>query len=116
MINTQRYMSNTAALRRVGINLLPGEEFDAAVEWETGSTDELEPSHATLLLTIRPLIRYSTCGHYVDTLSIVLEDVHSVRVKRGVRNRQWVFVGLVLIRGGFLLGMLSLFRLATLKS
>lgn len=116
MINTQRYMSNTATLKRVGINLLPGEEFDAAVEWETGSTAEPEPSHATLLLTIRPLIRYSTCGHYVDTLSIVLEDVHSVRVKRGVRNRQWVFVGLVLIRGGFLLGMLSLFWLATLIS
>ena len=87
MINTQRYMSNTATLKRVGINLLPGEEFDAAVEWETGSTAEPEPSHATLLLTIRPLIRYSTCGHYVDTLSIVLEDVHSVRVKRGVCNR-----------------------------
>jgi hypothetical protein len=52
----------------------------------------------------------------VDTLSIVLEDVHSVRVKRGVCNRQWVFVGLFLIRGGFLLGMLSLFWLATLIS
>ena len=116
MINAQRYLSYTAALRRVGINLLPGEELDVAVELETGLTDELEPGHEELLLTTRRLIRYSTGGHYVDTLSIVLEDVHSVRVKRGVRNRQWVFVGLVLIRGGFLLGMLSLFRLATLIS
>jgi len=112
MINAQRYLSYTAALRRVGINLLPGEELDAAVELETGLTDELEPSHATLLLTTRRLIRYSTGGHYVDTLSIVLEDVHSVEVKR----RQWVFVGLVFIGGGFLLGMLSLFLLATLIS
>ena len=31
-------------------------------------------------------------------------------------NRQWVFVGLVFISGGFLLGMLSLFLLATLIS
>lgn len=116
MINTQRYLSNTAALRRVGINLLPGEELDAAVELETGLTDELEPSHEELLLTTRRLIRYSTGGHYVDTLSIVLEDVHSVEVKRRERNRQWVFVGLVFIGGGFLLGMLSLFLLATLIS
>ena len=116
MINTQRYLSNTAALRRVGINLLPGEELDAAVELETGLTDELEPGHEELLLTTRRLIRYSTGGHYVDTLSIVLEDVHSVEVKRRERNRQWVFVGLVFIGGGFLLGMLSLFLLATLIS
>ena len=82
MINAQRYLSNTAALRRVGINLLPGEELDAAVELETGLTDELEPSHAQLLLTTRRLIRYSTGGRYVDTLSIVLEDVHSIEIKR----------------------------------
>ena len=107
MINAQRYLSNTAALRRVGINLLPGEELDAAVELETGLTDELEPSHEELLLTTRRLIRYSTGGHYVDTLSIVLEDVHSVEVKR----RQCVFIG-----GGFLLDMLSLFWLAMLIS
>ena len=116
MINAQRYLSNTAALRRVGINLLPGEELDAAVELETGLTDELEPSHEELLLTTRRLIRYSTGGHYVDTLSIVLEDVHFVEVKRRERNRQWVFVGFVFIGGGFLLNMLSLFWLAMLIS
>ena len=49
MINAQRYLSYTAALRRVGINLLPGEELDAAVELETGLTDELEPSHEEFL-------------------------------------------------------------------
>ena len=97
MINAQRYLSNTAALRRVGINLLPGEELDAAVELETGLTDELEPCHAQLLLTTRRLIRSSTGGHYVDTLSIVLEDVHSVEVKSRERERQWVFVGLVFL-------------------
>ena len=97
MINAQRYLSNTAAPRRVGINLLRGEELDAAVELETGLTDELEPSHAQLLLTTRRLIRYSTGGHYVDTLSIVLEDVHSVEVKSRERERQWVFVGLVFL-------------------
>ena len=116
MINAQRYLSNTAALRRVGINLLPGEELDAAVELDTGVTDELEPSHEELLLTTRRLIRYSTGGHYVDTLSIVLEDVHSVEVKRRERDRRWVFVGLVFIGGGFLLVMLSLFWLAMLIS
>ena len=116
MINTQRYMSNTAALRRVGINLLPGEELDAAVELETGLTDELEPSHAQLLLTTRRLIRYSTGGRYVDILSIVLEDVHSIEIKRRERERKWVFVGLVFIGGGFLLGMLSLFWVAMLIS
>ena len=116
MINAQRYLSNTAALRRVGINLLPGEELDAAVELETGLTDELEPSHAQLLLTTRRLIRYSTGGRYVDILSIGLEDVHSIEIKRRERERQWVFVGLVFIGGGFLLVMLSLFWVAMLIS
>ena len=100
MINAQRYLSNTAALRRVGINLLPGEELDAAVELETGLTDELEPSHAQLLLTTRRLIRYSTGGRYVDTLSIVLEDVHQeararspVGVRRARFHRRGILAG-----------------------
>ncbi|HJO82103.1 MAG TPA: hypothetical protein QF520_06845, partial [SAR202 cluster bacterium] len=41
MIETSRYMSNAAALKRVGIRLLPGEQMDAAVELESGLTDEL---------------------------------------------------------------------------
>ena len=116
MITAQCYLSNTAALRRVGINLLPGEELDAAIELETALTDELEPSHEELLLTTRRLIRYSTGGRYVDILSIVLEDVHSIEIKRRERERQWVFVGLVFIGGGCLLDMLPLFWLATLIS
>ncbi|MQG67392.1 MAG: hypothetical protein FI707_01185 [SAR202 cluster bacterium] len=116
MVETSRYMSNAAALKRVGIRLLPGEQMDAAVELEGGLTDELEPSHATLLLTNRRLIRYAAGGHRIDTISVALEDVQAVEVKRGERNRQWVFVGLVFIGGGFLLGLLSLFWLATTVS
>ncbi|MCH8309321.1 MAG: hypothetical protein IIB17_02345 [Chloroflexi bacterium] len=116
MIDNRRYLSNAAALRRVGINLLPGEELDAAVELESGLTEELESTRATLLLTNRRLIRYSSGKHYVDTISVALDDVHVVEVKRRERNRQWVFVGLVFIGGGALLGMLSLFWLATLIS
>lgn len=52
----------------------------------------------------------------MDTLSIVLEDVHSIEIKRRERERQWVFVGLVFIGGGFLLVMLSLFWVAMLIS
>ena len=109
MIETSRYMSNAAALNRVGIRLLPGEQMDAAVELESGLTDELKPSHATLLLTNRRMIRYAAGGHRIDTISVALEDVPAVVVKRGERNRPWVFVGLVFIGGGFLLGLLSLF-------
>lgn len=116
MINSQRYVSNTATLKRVGINLLPGEELDAAVELESGFTEELESSHATLLLTTRRLIRYAASGHNVDTVSVALDDVQSVEVKRRERNRQWVFAGMVFIGGGLLLGLLSLFWLATLVS
>ena len=52
----------------------------------------------------------------MDILSIVLEDVHSIEIKRRERERQWVFVGLVFIGGGFLLVMLSLFWVAMLIS
>ena len=109
MIETSRYMSNAAALKRVGIRLLPGEQMDAAVELESGLTDELEPSHATLLLTNRRMIRYAAGGHRTDTNGVARRDAEPVEVNRGGRNRQWVFVGLVFIGGGFLLGLLSLF-------
>ena len=55
------------------------------------------------------MIRYAAGGHRIDTISVALEDVQAVEVKRGERNRQWVFAGLVFIGGGFLLGLLSLF-------
>ena len=69
MSNNNHGMSNQAALKRVGIRLLPGEELDAAVELESSLTEVLEPAHATLLLTNRRLIRYTTGGHRVDMLT-----------------------------------------------
>ena len=116
MTNSNHYMSNEAALKRVGIRLLPGEELDAAVELEGGLTEVLEPAHATLLLTNRRLIRYSTGGHRVDTVSVGLDDVHAVEVRRAERNQQWVYVGLVFIGGGLLLALLAIFWLGTMLS
>lgn len=116
MTDSDHYMSNEAALKRVGIRLLPGEELDAAVELEGGLTDVLEPAHATLLLTNRRLIRYSTGGHRVDTVSVGLDDVHAVEVKRGDRNQQWIYVGLVFIGGGLLLALLAIFWLGMMVS
>ena len=116
MSNSNQCMSNQAALKRVGIRLLPGEEVDAALELEGGLTDVLEPAHATLLLTNRRLIRYSTGGHRVDTVSVGLDDVHTVEVKRAERNQQWVYVGMVFIGGGLLLALLAIFWLGTVVS
>ena len=116
MTNSNHHMSNEAALKRVGIRLLPGEALDAAVELEGGLTDVLEPAHATLLLTNRRLIRYSTGRHRVDTVSVGLDDVQTVEVKRAERNRQWVYVGVVFIGGGLLLALLALFWLGTIVS
>jgi hypothetical protein len=116
MSDSNRYMSNEAALQRVGIRLLPGEQLDAAVELEGGLTEVLEPAHATLLLTNRRLIRYSSGGHRIETVSVGLDDVHTIEVKRGERNQQWVYVGLVFIGGGLLLALLAAFWLGTLIS
>ena len=88
MIEAQHNSSNVAALKRVGISLLPGEHLDAAVDLEGGLTDELEASRTTLLLTNRRLIRYVAGGHRIDTISVALDDVQAVVVKRGDRNRQ----------------------------
>ena len=116
MTNSKRDLSNEEALKRVGIRLLPGEELDAAVELEGGLTEVLEPAHATLLLTNLRLIRYSTGGHRVDTVSVGLNDVHFVEVKRAERNQQWVYVGLVFIGGGLLLALLAIFWLGMMVS
>ena len=116
MSNSNHGMSNQAALKRVGIRLLPGEELDAAVELERGLTEVLEPAHATLLLTNRRLIRYTTGGHRVDTISVGLDDVQAVEVKRAERNQQWIYVGLVFIGGGLLLALLAIFWLGTMVS
>ena len=116
MSNSNHGMSNQAALKRVGIRLLPGEGVDAAVELESGLTEVLEPAHSTLLLTNRRLIRYTAGGHRVDTLSVGLDDVHAVEVKRAERNQQWIYVGLVFIGGGLLLALLAMLWLGTMVS
>jgi hypothetical protein len=59
MTNSNQCISNQAALKRVGIGLLPGEQLDGAVELEGGMTDVLEPAHARLLLGIAFLLTYA---------------------------------------------------------
>ena len=75
---------------------------------EGGLTDELEQRQATLLLTNKRLMHYSSGGHSVNVVSVGLGDVDSIEVKRTEKNYQWVWVGLVFIAGGILLGLLSL--------
>ena len=99
---------NSATLNSVGVKLLPGEKLEVAVELEGGLTEELEQRHATLLLTNKRLMHYSSGGHSVNVVSVGLGDVDSIEVKRTEKNHQWVWVGLVFVAGGTLLGLLSL--------
>ena len=108
-----RNILNSLTLKQVGVGLLPDEELEVAVELEGGLTEELEQSHATLLLTNKRLMHYSAGGHRVNVVSISLRDVHSIEVKRTEKNYQWVWVGLVFIAGGALLGLLSVLLLAS---
>ncbi len=98
---------NSSTLQRVGIRLLPGERLEVAVELEGGLTQQLEQQHATLLLTNKRLVRYTAEGHRNNVVSVGLSDVDSIEVNRTDKNRQWVWVGLVFIAGGVLLGLLS---------
>lgn len=98
---------NSSTLQRVGIRLLPGEKLEVAVELEGGLTQQLEQQHATLLLTNKRLVRYTAEGHRNNVVSVGLSDVDSIEVNRTDKNRQWVWVGLVFIAGGVLLGLLS---------
>jgi VIT1/CCC1 family predicted Fe2+/Mn2+ transporter len=104
---------NTDTLARVGIKLLPEEELEVAVELEDGVTEQLEQSHATLILTDKRLIRYSTTGHSNNVVSVGLGDVDSIEVNRTEGNPQWVWVGLVFTIGGALLATLSLLLMAS---
>lgn len=79
------------------------------MELRGGLTEELEQSHATLLLTNKRLIRYSGAWHKANVISVALDDIDSIEVNRTEKNRQWVWVSLVFVAGGALLGMLSLF-------
>ena len=98
---------NSSTLQRVGIRLLPGEKLEVAVELEGGLTQQLEQQHATLLLTNKRLVRYTAEGHRNNVVSVGLSDVDSIEVNRTDKNRQWVWVGLVFMVGGVVLGLLS---------
>ena len=102
------YILNSYTLKQVGIRLLPGENLEVAVELQAGLTEELEQSHATLLLTNKRLIRYSGAWHKANVVSVALDDIDSVEVNRTEKNRQWVWVSMVFVAGGALLGLLSL--------
>ena len=108
-----RYILNSLTLKQVGIRLLPEERLEVAVELEGGLTDELEHSRATLLLTNKRLMRYSSSGHKTRVINLALEDVDSMEVNRTEKNRQWVGVGAVFILGGLLLGLLSVLLLSS---
>ena len=104
---------NSETLKQVGIRLLPDEQLVVAVELEGGMTQDLERSQATLVLTDRRLIRYTAGGDRNNVVSISLQGVDSIEVSRTDRNRQWVWVGLVFIAGGLLLGLLTLFLISS---
>lgn len=106
-----RYILNSLTLNQVGIKLLPDERVEVAVELEGGLTEELEQRHATLLLTNKRFVRYSGTGHRVNVLSTALADVDSIEVNQSAKNPQWVWVGLVFLVGGILLGVLALVTL-----
>jgi hypothetical protein len=103
-----RYFLNSLTLHEVGLRLLPDENVVVAVELEGGLTEELEQSEATLLLTNRRLVRYYAAGHKASVISTVLDDIDSVEVVRSRRNKQWMWVGMVFVGGGILLGIVSL--------
>ncbi len=108
-----RYILNSITLKQMGLRLLPKEKLEVAVELEGGLTDELENSHATLLLTNKRLIRYSASGHKMNVVSAALSDIDSFEVSKTERNRQWTWVGGVFIAGGLILALLSLIYLAS---
>ena len=99
-------------LERVGIRLLPEERVEVAVELVGGLTQELEYGQATLLLTNRRVLRYSTAGHRVNVVSMALRDADGVEVNRAEKNIQWAWIGLVFIAGGVLLGLSSMMWLS----
>ena len=96
-------------LKQVGIRPLPEERLEVAVELEGGLTEELGHRHTALLLTNKRLIRYSATGDKINVVTANVESIDSIEVKRTGKNRQWVWVGLVFMAGGLLLGLMSLF-------
>ena len=108
-----KYILNSTTLKQMGLRLLQNEKLELAIELEGGLTDELERSHATLLLTNKRLIRFSASGHKTNVVSAALSDIDSFEVNRTERNRQWIWVGAVFIAGGLILALLSLIYLAS---
>lgn len=108
-----RYILNSLTLKQMGLRLLPEEKLEVAVELEGGLTDELENGRATLLLTNKRLIRYSSSGHKTNLVSAALSDVDSFEVSKTEKNRQWIWVGGVFIAGGSALALLSLIFLSS---
>ena len=98
---------DSLALEQLGVGLLPDERLEIGLGLDDGLTEDMEQRHATLLLTNRRLLRYSVAAHRANAVSIALEDVDSVEVSRTEKNRQRVWVGLVFIAGGVLLGVVS---------
>ena len=62
------------------------------------------------------LPQYSATGDKINVVATDVEAIDSMEVKRTGKNRQWVWVGLVFVAGGLLLGLMSLFFLSSLVS
>lgn len=109
----ERGLMVSKVLRDVGMGLLSGESMEVAVELEEGLTDELESGRATLLLTNRRIVRYSTTGHRLNVESLALSDVSGIDIIRSTRNAQWIWVGILFMGGGALLGVLASLLMAS---
>ena len=83
------------------------------VDLQDELTEDLEQRHATLLLTNKRLIRCSAAAHRANAVSVALGDVQSIEVNRTEKNRQRLRAGLMLIGGGVLLALVSLFFLSS---
>ena len=90
---------NSLALSQVGVRLLPDEHLEVAVE--------PEQRRPTLLLTNKRLMRYFSGGHRTQAFSLGLEDVGNMEVNGSEKNTQRIWVGLVFITGGIVLGLVT---------
>ena len=100
-------------LAEVGVGLLPQENVEVFTELEGSLVEVLSRRRPALLLTDRRLIRFTEGEHRVDAISVRVEDIDSIEVRRTSRDRQWVGVGLVFVAGGALLGSLSMLLLTS---
>ena len=102
-----------STLQQAGISLLPDEKLEVTVRLEDGLTEDLEQRHATLLLTNKRVMRYSLARHRANVVSAALGDITSIEVYTTEKTRQRVWVGLMFIAGGVLLGIISLLMLSS---